>query len=551
MQGSTSTPHFGDYIGIISRRKNHFLIPATVVAIVAAALAFLLPPVYRSTATVLVEEQEIPDDLVRSTVTSYAAERIERIGQEVLKRDNILAIAEKYNLFPDLRAVGMLQEIPAKVKANIHKELVSADVKDPHKGGKAEATIAFTISYDGDNPDVAQKVTTDLVDLFLGENIKVRMKSAEETTAFLGAESEALSREIAEIEQEIAAFKAEKADYLPENLNMYNQFVLRTEDEILQLTKSIDAQEQRKLELEGALTTIEPYQGMVSSTGQRIMSPQEQLKVKKTELIRLSALYSPDYPDVVKLKSEIASLERTLGKSGNNSRENFQDLELLKSQYAEKLEKYSKDHPDVVQLERAIAKLEKEQRSTAKSARRLQDDAPPENPAYISMQTQIRAVQSNINSMMGQRAGLKAKVEMYEQRLARIPEVEREYQKLMRDYQDVRDRYHDIKNKLLQAKIAQSLEEKGKGERFSLLEPPDFPDRPVKPNRIGIMLLGFVLAMGAGVAFAFIAEFFDNKIYRESQLADILGELPLVNIPLLAEDDIVVSRQQLKSLGKS
>ncbi len=551
MQGSTSAPHFGDYIGIISRRKNHFLIPAMVVAIVAAALAFLLPPVYRSTATVLVEEQEIPDDLVRSTVTSYAAERIERIGQEVLKRDNILAIAEKYNLFPDLRAAGMLQEIPVKVKANIHKELVSADVKDPHKGGKAEATIAFTISYDGDNPDVAQKVTTDLVDLFLGENIKVRMKSAEETTAFLSAESEALSREIAEIEQEIAAFKAEKADYLPENLNMYNQFVLRTEDEILQLTKSIDAQEQRKLELEGALTTIEPYQGMVSSTGQRIMSPQEQVKVKKTELIRLSALYSPDYPDVVKLKSEIASLERTLGKSGNNSRENFQDLELLKSQYAEKLEKYSKDHPDVLQLERAIAKLEKEQRSTPRSARHLQDDAPPENPAYISMQTQIRAVQSNINSMTGQRAGLKAKVEMYEQRLARIPEVEREYQKLMRDYQDVRDRYHDIKNKLLQAKIAQSLEEKGKGERFSLLEPPDFPDRPVKPNRIGIMLLGFVLAMGAGVAFAFIAEFFDNKIYRESQLADILGELPLVNVPLLADDDIVVTRQQLKSLGKT
>jgi len=360
-----------------------------------------------------------------------------------------------------------------------------------------------------------------------------------------------LSREIAEIEQEIAAFKAEKADYLPENLNMYKQFVLRTEDEILQLTKSIDAQEQRKLELEGALTTIEPYQGMVSSTGQRIMSPQEQVKVKKTELIRLSALYSPDYPDVVKLKSEIASLERTLGKSGNNSRENFQDLELLKSQYAEKLEKYSKDHPDVLQLERAIAKLEKEQRSTPRSARHLQDDAPPENPAYISMQTQIRAVQSNINSMTGQRAGLKAKVEMYEQRLARIPEVEREYQKLMRDYQDVRDRYHDIKNKLLQAKIAQSLEEKGKGERFSLLEPPDFPDRPVKPNRIGIMLLGFVLAMGAGVAFAFIAEFFDNKIYRESQLADILGELPLVNVPLLADDDIVVTRQQLKSLGKT
>lgn len=551
MQSPTNAPHFGDYLGIISRRKNHFLIPAALVAIVAAALAFLLPPVYRSTATVLVEEQEIPDDLVRSTVTSFAAERIERIGQEVLKRDNILAIAEKYNLFPDLRAVGMLQEIPVKVKANIHKELVSADVKDPHKGGKAQATIAFTISYDGDNPDVAQKVTTDLVDLFLGENIKVRMKSAEETTAFLSAESEALSREIAEIEQEIAAFKGTNADYLPENLNVYNQFVLRTENEILELSKSIDAQELRKLELEGALTTIEPYQGMVSSTGERIMSPQEQLKVKKTELIRLSALYSPDYPDVVKLRSEIASLEKTLGKTGNNSRENFQDLELLKSQYAEKREKYSKDHPDVIQLERAIAKLEKERVSGPKGGRRLEADAPPENPAYISMQTQIRAVQSNINSMMGQRAGLKGKVEMYEQRLARIPEVEREYQKLLRDYQDVRDRYHDIKNKLLQAKIAQSLEEKGKGERFSLLEPPDFPDRPVKPNRIGIMLLGIVLAMGAGVGFAFIAEFFDNKIYRESQLADILGELPLVNIPMLADDEIVVTRQQLRSLGKT
>ena len=550
MQNPSNVPHFSDYLGIISRRKHHFLIPAALVTVIAAGLAFLLPAVYRSTATILVEEQEIPVDLVRSTVTSYAAERIERIAQEVLKRDNILAIAEKYNLFSDLRAAGMLQEIPFKMKSKIQKELVSADVKDPRGGRMAEATIAFTISYDSDNPDIAQKVTTDLVDLFLGENIKVRIKSAEETTAFLSAESEALSREIANIEAEIASFKSEKGDYLPDNVNPYTQFLMRTENEIMELSKNIDAQEQRKLELEGALTMIEPYQGMVSSTGQRIMSPQEQVKVKKTELIRLSALYSPNYPDVVNLKSEIASLEKTLGKSSDNSRENFQDLELLKSEYAEKREKYSKDHPEVIQLERAIAKLEKEGRMPAKSARTVQSEAPPENPAYINMQTQIRSVQSNINSMVAQRAALKVKQEMYEGRLARIPEVEREYQKHMRDYEEVKERYHDIKNKLLQAKIAQSLEEKGKGEKFSILEAPDFPDRPIKPNRIGIMLLGMVLAMGAGVAFAFIAEFFDNKIYREGQLADLLGELPLVNIPMLADDEIVISRQQIKSLGQ-
>jgi uncharacterized protein involved in exopolysaccharide biosynthesis len=203
-----------------------------------------------------------------------------------------------------------------------------------------------------------------------------------------------------------------------------------------------------------------------------------------------------------------------------------------------------------VQLERAIAKLEKEGRMAGATTRPVQDSAPPENPAYINLQTQIKAVQININSLLEQRNALKAKIESYQQRLARIPEVEREYGRLSRDQSEAHDRYREIKNKLLQAQIAQSLEEKGKGEKFSLLEAADFPDRPVKPNRVGILLLGMVLAVGAGAAFAFLAEFFDNTVYREGQLAEILGELPLVNIPMLADDQIVVSRQQLKSLGQ-
>ena len=78
-----------------SARWQAIAIGAAVIFVLAALLAALLPPSYRSSATILIQEQEIPQELVRSTITSFADERIQVISQEVLARSVLLELIGK------------------------------------------------------------------------------------------------------------------------------------------------------------------------------------------------------------------------------------------------------------------------------------------------------------------------------------------------------------------------------------------------------------------------------------------------------------------------
>jgi hypothetical protein len=68
-------------------------------------------------------------------------------------------------------------------------------------------------------------------------------------------------------------------------------------------------------------------------------------------------------------------------------------------------------------------------------------------------------------------------------------------------------------------------------ERFSLIEPPQLPTKPIKPKRKAIVGVGLMLALAVGIGLVLVADFFDEGIYGPRQLAVITGEVPLVTIP--------------------
>jgi hypothetical protein len=123
--------------------------PALLIFFTAAVVAFFLPPVYRSTSTILIEEQEIPAEFVRATVTSYAEERIQMIKQRVMSFSRLNELVNRFNLYPELRASWTTEQIVAKMRDDIRVEPVSAEVKDPRTGRATSATIAFTLAYEG------------------------------------------------------------------------------------------------------------------------------------------------------------------------------------------------------------------------------------------------------------------------------------------------------------------------------------------------------------------------------------------------------------------
>ncbi|MGH8324479.1 MAG: lipopolysaccharide biosynthesis protein, partial [Steroidobacteraceae bacterium] len=156
------------------RRRHTFWIVAGAATVITLLLAVFLPATYRSTATILIEQQEIPQEMVRSVVTSFADQRMQVISQRVMTTKNLLALIERYNLYPDIRESRPREVLLEKMRDDIGMHMISADVIDPRSGRPTQATIAFSVSYQSRSPDLALKVASELTSLYLDENLTSR-----------------------------------------------------------------------------------------------------------------------------------------------------------------------------------------------------------------------------------------------------------------------------------------------------------------------------------------------------------------------------------------
>ena len=542
-----------DYLDILRRRKWPMLLIAVVLFLIFVVAALVLPPVYRSTATILIEEQDIPRELVQSTVTSYAAQRIEIINREVMTRSNLLKLIERHNLYADERGKVPVETIIGKMRKAVTLDMVSAEVIDPRSGRPTQATIAFTLSFDSGNPSVAQRVANDLVSLYLSENIKRRTRQAAETTEFLAMEADKLGRHLAEIEAKIADFKAHNVGALPEFSQMNMKLAERSRREISDIDRQLRSLKERQYYLEGQLVLVKPNAPIVSTDGRMVLDDSERLRMLRSEYARVSAKYGPTHPDVKRLSREIAALEQGVGTPGGlDPRE--EELHRLRADYTAARNKYSEQHPDVIKLQRRIANIESDLRSSPpqrQSGGWGGSPASANNPAFIALQSQLKAVSSEIASLQVQRNGLKAQIAKYEKSLMQSPEIEREYTSLMRDKESTIQRQQEINQKLMAARLSQELEKESKAERFSLIEPALLPERPIKPNRFAIIFLGLVFSVAAGIGYAAIAETMNKGIFGRHQLATVLKEPPLSVIPYIETEQDFQRQRKIKIIVAS
>jgi uncharacterized protein involved in exopolysaccharide biosynthesis len=524
-----------DYLAVFRRRKAQMALATLAILVVSLGVAFGLPPVYRSAGTILIEQQEIPPELVRSTVTSYADERIQVIGQRVMTSSNLLGIIDKYGLYADDRKSDPNEVVIEQMRDDIKVEMVSAEVVDPRTGRPTQASIAFTVSYESESPQLAQRVANELVSLYLNENLKTRTQLAGDAARFLTEESKRLSDQISDLEHQLARFKEEHASELPE-LNQLNlQLMDRSERDILEVERQISSLEERKILLEAQIAQVHPTEKLVSETGERILTPADRLKVLQSQYASLTAVYGAEHPDVVKTRKEMQALEKHVG-TADASADLQRRIEEARGELAALRDRYSASHPDVKRLQRKVASLEKELARAPRAAGPT--SATPDNPAYIQLQAQIDATETELKTQREKLAELKQKLTDYEARLTAAPQVERQYRAITRDYENAVAKYQEIKAKEMQAQLAESLETERKGERFTLIEPPLMPEEPVKPNRLAIAFLGLVFSFAGGIGSAAVAESLDDSVRGGKGLVDLLGSPPLATVPVIetAED---------------
>jgi uncharacterized protein involved in exopolysaccharide biosynthesis len=527
------TKSLKDYLQFIRRRRRQILVPIFLITVVGVSIAYSIAPVYRSTSTILIEEQEVPTDLVRSTVTSYADQRIETIKHQVMSRSNLLKVINQFNLYPKLRGKETTEGLLKRFADDVRIDVISADVVDRRTGHQTRATIAFTLSYDGEAPALAQTVANELTTLFLGENLRTRERSAQETTAFLKRESEDLSSRIETLEKQIAAFKQKAGGALPElnqlNIQLMNQF----DRDLLNADRDIRSLEERKIYLEGQLATLKPNTPMIASGGERILDTDERLKSLRAQYVTSSAHLSPSHPDMIKMKREIDALEKATGES-SAADALFKTLTSERANLAEVSKRFGEKHPDVLRSQKVVASLEDEIRRTRPEKK---VEITPENPAYIMIQSQLSSTVNDLEGMRSMQRKIKKQAAEIAARLEKTPMLEQKYSDLTRDRDNSVHKYHEIRSKLLEAKVSEGLEADRKGERFSLIDPPALPEKPEKPNRPVIVLLAVVFSMVGGIGYGAAVESLDHAVHTAEQIYEITEVPPLAVVPYIWNDE--------------
>ncbi len=293
-------------LAALRRRRKPILAVLAAGVLITVLLALFLPAHYRSTGTILIEQQELPAELVRSTVTSYADQRVQTISQRVMTTKNLLSIIERYDLYPRMRKRDTREELITQMRKDINLNMISADVIDPRSGMPREATIAFSVSYTSRTPDSAVRVANEITTLYLNENITERTRLAQDASSFLTEEGNRLSGHINELEEKLAAFKEKNGDSLPELATLNMQMLDRAEQDMRTQDGRLMSLNQQRVYLEAQLAQIKPSAAVFSKAA----SASRRRRIVSRRCVRSSRARRPCMPRTIPTSSASSARSR-------------------------------------------------------------------------------------------------------------------------------------------------------------------------------------------------------------------------------------------------
>ncbi len=526
-----------DYLDALRRRGGTAIKLAAAVLVVGLGVIFVWPNTYRSVATILIEDPEIPPGLVPTTVTTFAARQIQYINQRVMTRTNLAQIIEKFNLFPDERKYLPTLLLVEDVQDSVKIDVIDAQLPDQRSGMQMTTTIAFQVGFEHTDPNIARQVANELVSLYLAENVRARTEQTAQTSQFMQGEVDRLDTEVRDLESQMAKLKQDNEGSLPEQSLFNLQFVQRADADLLEVDRQLRSVEEAKIILDAQLAQIEPMASMAMPDGRTVAPPTDQLRALESQLAMLEARYSPDHPDVVRTRRDVEALKSEVG-SDVSPRDLDSQITQARSRLAMAREQYSEDHPEVVRWVKTVTALERRQSElsavpagTPRTPAKTRPEA--NNPAYVQVRAQRQTLDTQQQALLSEKAALREKIADYESRMSQTSDVERQLSALQRSLATTAGNYQNARDRLFAAQMGQAMETQSKGERFSLVEPPDLPLLPASPNRPVLLALLLILTLATGFGFPQVAESMDSSINSARAIERVQGSPPLAEIPLI------------------
>ena len=500
------------YINIAKRGKKIILISIVASLIIGSAIAFSITPVYRAQATLYYLSAQIPEAMLISFVNVWLEAAVQFVQSSIFTRDKCLEIIKEVNLYPALVDKLPADDLVAQMKDHFGSE--NMYVNSGGAGGGAEEVMTGVKFYFEDaSPKKAFEVATILASAYIDNYRKFRESFATVTSSFLLDEQYRLKADIAKIDQNLSEYKNKHVHELPELLT-YN---FRKIEELEQQSRNLDGNFQvlmeRKILIEGQLVQIQPTTPLEGISGEKIVTPEEKLATLKTELVVLQTQVSEKHPDIIRVKREIEGLEKA----------------------------------GITKKQKAPVQDNKEKQGSSRIKRLGPlEDLGSYNPAYVNLVTQIDDIDAQIKSIDIQKEKIASEIEKYKQRFEKTPLIEKEYNVLVRDRDTSQKRYEQLVGQALQADSSAAMEKRDVGGKFILTEPPTFPFKPIRPDRLLIIGTSLIIGVFAGFLIIFSWEFLNLKVRTVQDLTEVTSSAVLLELPEIPRDE----QKQTRNLRK-
>ncbi len=499
------TYDFEDYIDILRRNFRWVMAPTFAGLVISVVVAYSMPDVFISTATIRVTPQQISADLVQNTISQDVADRINSMALIIYSRSTLTALINSYGLYKKELASEPMQDVVEQMKRNVIIQAAGGT----SAGNRFLPTMLVGFRYS--DKYNAQKVCADIVTRLMNLSSQENVESQQQAHQFLTDEGAQAKHDLDELEQKLADFRTKYAGHLPEqeesNLNSMNALNAR---------------------LDG-LT-----QAATRNTEQRMMLEQE-MRIAKD---RMASLRSSSQQAVAR-NEKVAEFDRQILQ--------LQDgIEAMKQRYTE-------DYPDLQDAKNRLAFLKKQRDDAAKQKPAVVEAAPVDNTNLTHermdlqdqidrLQTQMKANTMDAQLLQRDVAATNNDLRTYQGRLGSSAS-EKEYEDLLRERDLARQRYLEFETKTARSTVSIDLEKRKQGETLELIDQASLPSSPIEPKRTKVVPIGAITGLIIGVVLVAVREVKDTSLknLKDARLytqLTILGSIPLL------ENDVVVQRRR-------
>lgn len=476
---------FKFYLSIFWRRFPLFLLVFLSISAAAITIAYILPPVYRASGTILVEPPAT--DTIDSILTTAPATRLEAIRKKLMTRANLLEIASQLQVFedrPDLSPSAQVDEM----RANTKFQLTTLGDATLLRYSRTPNAVSFMISYLSGDPNTAARVADALTSKMLDLNAELRNETVKDARIFHDNIVKQIEAELDDLERQIVLFKNENADALPGS----RPILMGQANGIEGKLKALEDQRQILIDERNALIAALENPAMLATTGQALSPEEQQLKTLQGQLAQTLAIKSERHPEVVLLRAQIKTLE-----------------DLIRGQA---------------------------------SGTETSNVATPPSPSEI----RLDQIATLLERMVADEEELKSELADLNVSIARTPDVEMQFSNLDRRRENLLAQYANARGARDAAIRGEAVEVLQKGERYELIQNPVAPEVPESPNRLLIAAAGILAGGGAGMGLLVLLELLNQSVRRPVELVKGLGIQPFATIPYIeTRAEIIRSRLRM------